>query len=272
MPHPVIHAEIRSADPDATRQFYADLFGWKVAAEGAFPGYTFIDTGVEGGTYVAISPRQSADDEVLFFVGVEDVAETLAAKPSSWAGRSCSRPSRCRARASASSPTPRATRSGSRRTGSAMWGPGSRNWSVPDQSEMVGHDGEGNADMSSAETWSLIHAEREAMVETLSSLSAVQWASPSWCKGWTVQDTAAHIVAAAEQTPLNFYKELIQAGFRFHVFTDRAAKRLFLGRPRRAGAPLCGRGLRPPITRRRRSWRCWARSSSTERTSDDRSA
>ena len=78
MPHPVIHAEIRSADPDATRQFYADLFGWKVAAEGAFPGYTFIDTGVEGGTYVAISPRQSADDEVLFFVGVEDVAETLA--------------------------------------------------------------------------------------------------------------------------------------------------------------------------------------------------
>ena len=29
MPHPVIHAEIRSDDPDATRQFFADLFGWK---------------------------------------------------------------------------------------------------------------------------------------------------------------------------------------------------------------------------------------------------
>ena len=77
MPHPVIHAEIRSNDPDTTRQFFADLFDWKVASEGAFPGYTFIDTGVEGGTYVAISPRQSADDEVLFFVGVEDVAATL---------------------------------------------------------------------------------------------------------------------------------------------------------------------------------------------------
>lgn len=73
----MIHAEIRSADPDATRQFYADLFGWTVASEGAVPGYTFIDTGVEGGTHVAISPRQCADDEVLFFVGVEDVAETL---------------------------------------------------------------------------------------------------------------------------------------------------------------------------------------------------
>jgi hypothetical protein len=78
MPHPVVHAEIRSEDPDATRKFFADLFGWKVAAEGAFPGYTFIDTGVEGGTYVAISPLQGPDDEVLFFVAVEDVAATLA--------------------------------------------------------------------------------------------------------------------------------------------------------------------------------------------------
>src|SRR5258708_38960873 len=77
MPHPVIHAEIRSTDPDATREFFAKLFGWTVASEGAFPGYTFIDTGVEGGTHVAISPRQGADDEVLFFVGVEDVVATL---------------------------------------------------------------------------------------------------------------------------------------------------------------------------------------------------
>jgi hypothetical protein len=77
MPHPVVHAEIRSADPDATRTFYADLFGWKVASEGGFPGYTFIDTGVEGGTHVAISPRQGSEDEVLFFVAVDDVASTL---------------------------------------------------------------------------------------------------------------------------------------------------------------------------------------------------
>ena len=77
MPHPVVHAEIRSQDPDATRKFFADLFDWKVASEGAFPGYTFIDTGAEGGPYVAISPRQTSDDEVLFFVAVEDVAATL---------------------------------------------------------------------------------------------------------------------------------------------------------------------------------------------------
>ena len=42
MAHPVVHVEIRSQDPDATREFFGALFGWKVASEGAFPGYTFI--------------------------------------------------------------------------------------------------------------------------------------------------------------------------------------------------------------------------------------
>ena len=55
----------------------AELFGWKVASEGAVRGYTFIDTGTSDGPYVAISPRQGAEDEVLFFVAVEDVAATL---------------------------------------------------------------------------------------------------------------------------------------------------------------------------------------------------
>jgi len=77
MSHPVIHAEIRSTDPDATRRFFADLFGWTVASEGGFPGYTFIDTGSEDGPAVAISPLQGSEDEVLFFVAVEDVAATL---------------------------------------------------------------------------------------------------------------------------------------------------------------------------------------------------
>jgi hypothetical protein len=78
MPHPVIHAEIRSQDADATREFFAELFDWKVASEGGFPGYTFMDTGAVDGPAVAISPRQGAEDEVLFFVAVEDVAATLS--------------------------------------------------------------------------------------------------------------------------------------------------------------------------------------------------
>ena len=77
MAHPVIHAEIRSADPDATRAFFAELFGWTYS-DGAFPGYTFVDTGVEGAIPTAISPLQGDSDAVLFFIGVQDVEATLA--------------------------------------------------------------------------------------------------------------------------------------------------------------------------------------------------
>ena len=76
MAHPVIHVEIRSADPDATRAFFGELIGWAYA-DGALPGYTFVDTGVEGALPTAIGPLQGGADSVLFFVGVQDVEATL---------------------------------------------------------------------------------------------------------------------------------------------------------------------------------------------------
>ena len=80
--------------------------------------------------------------------------------------------------------------------------------------------------MKPGETWKHIHSERAQMADTWTGLSAPQWAAPSWCQGWSVQDTAGHIVAAAEQTPVNFYKEMTAAGFKFNVFTDRGARRV----------------------------------------------
>lgn len=77
MAHPVVHAEIRSSDPDATRAFFAGLFGWSYPSEGAVPGYTFVDTGVPDALYTAISPLQGDDDLVTFFVGVDDMASSL---------------------------------------------------------------------------------------------------------------------------------------------------------------------------------------------------
>jgi predicted enzyme related to lactoylglutathione lyase len=77
MAHPIVHAEIRSSDPDATREFFGKLFGWSYS-DGAYPGYTFVATGADGGPPTAISPLQGAGDQVLFFVGVEDVAAALS--------------------------------------------------------------------------------------------------------------------------------------------------------------------------------------------------
>lgn len=85
--------------------------------------------------------------------------------------------------------------------------------------------------MKAADTWKHIHAERAQMAGTWTALSSGQWAAQSWCQGWSVQDTAGHILAAAEQTPANFYKELASAGFRFNVFTDRGARRLAAAGP-----------------------------------------
>ena len=78
MAHPVVHAEIRSRDPDATRKFFGDLLGWTYPTEGAAPGYTFIDTGVPGALYTAISPLQGGSDLVTFFIGVDDINSVIA--------------------------------------------------------------------------------------------------------------------------------------------------------------------------------------------------
>jgi uncharacterized protein (TIGR03083 family) len=80
--------------------------------------------------------------------------------------------------------------------------------------------------MRAKESWEYIHAERAVMADTLAGLTDEQWSAPSWCAGWSVQQTAGHILAAAEQTPANFYKDLTAARFKFDVFTDRDAKRL----------------------------------------------
>jgi uncharacterized protein (TIGR03083 family) len=80
--------------------------------------------------------------------------------------------------------------------------------------------------MKSTETWTYIHGERRDLADTLEGLTLQQWEAASWCEGWSVHETAGHVVAAAEQTFPNFYKELLEAGFRFHVFTARGAARM----------------------------------------------
>ena len=49
MGNPIVHFEIRSLDPDASRAFYGELFGWTYPP-GGFPGYTYVDSGVPSGT------------------------------------------------------------------------------------------------------------------------------------------------------------------------------------------------------------------------------
>ena len=70
--------EYVSQDAKKAQGFFGELFGWTYPAEGAFPGYTFVETGVPGALYTAISPLQGDSDLVTFFVGVEDIASSIS--------------------------------------------------------------------------------------------------------------------------------------------------------------------------------------------------
>ena len=79
--------------------------------------------------------------------------------------------------------------------------------------------------MTTGDIWQYIGSERSALADTWESLTPEQWSAPSWCEGWSVQDVAGHLVASAEQTPANFFKEFASAGFKFNEFAERGAKR-----------------------------------------------
>jgi uncharacterized protein (TIGR03083 family) len=70
--------------------------------------------------------------------------------------------------------------------------------------------------------WPAIHGERKALADDLSGLSPEQWATPSLCQGWTVQQVVAHQVATARLTPPKFIAKIAAAGFSFNKFADRA--------------------------------------------------
>jgi uncharacterized protein (TIGR03083 family) len=95
--------------------------------------------------------------------------------------------------------------------------------------------------VKSKETWKFIHTERSALADTLANLAPEQWSDASWCEGWSVHKVAGHVVAAAEQTFANFYKELIMAGFKFDTFTDRGADALASVSPEQIVARLRAR-------------------------------
>ena len=79
--------------------------------------------------------------------------------------------------------------------------------------------------MDDTTTWKLIHKERAATADTLTTLTAAQWAQPSLCGGRSVRETAAHIVLGAEQTTPHFMARMAANGFRFNTMMNRDARR-----------------------------------------------
>lgn len=75
------------------------------------------------------------------------------------------------------------------------------------------------------DVWSMVHAERAALVEDLTHLDDKQWAHPSLCEGWTVHDVVAHLIDTARTTRLGFVGGMIRARFDFDRQNTRGVQR-----------------------------------------------
>jgi uncharacterized protein (TIGR03083 family) len=69
--------------------------------------------------------------------------------------------------------------------------------------------------------WPTIHAERRALADDLTDLTAEQWATQSLCSEWNVHQVLAHLVSAAKMTPPKFLTRLAAAGFNFDNYSAK---------------------------------------------------
>jgi predicted enzyme related to lactoylglutathione lyase len=75
MGQPVAFFEVISPDVERAQKFYAELFGWEVAAEPAMGGYGLVDTGAGGGAIGGgIGPSgQPGEKNVKIYMRVDDL-------------------------------------------------------------------------------------------------------------------------------------------------------------------------------------------------------
>lgn len=69
--------------------------------------------------------------------------------------------------------------------------------------------------------WAAVHAERTALADDLADLEDDQWAQPSLCGRWSVEDVVAHLTAAASVGRLRWLTSVLGARFDFDVHNAR---------------------------------------------------
>jgi uncharacterized protein (TIGR03083 family) len=69
--------------------------------------------------------------------------------------------------------------------------------------------------------WAAAHAERAALAEDLAGLDDAQWAQPSLCGRWTVEEVVAHLTAVASIGRLRWLASVLGARFDFDLHNAR---------------------------------------------------
>jgi uncharacterized protein (TIGR03083 family) len=79
------------------------------------------------------------------------------------------------------------------------------------------------------DTWNAIRSERAALAEALAALPDDAWDRPSLCRGWSVREVVAHLIATAEMNPPAFFGRFAASGFRFPVMTETSIRKVLDG-------------------------------------------
>ncbi len=82
-----------------------------------------------------------------------------------------------------------------------------------------------------ADMMPMVHAERRSLAEFLDTLTPEQWAAPTWCDKWNVQDLVAHLTAAGNITAGHFFGGFIRSGFNFDRFVEGDLRNFSAGSP-----------------------------------------
>lgn len=69
--------------------------------------------------------------------------------------------------------------------------------------------------------WALVHAERAALAEDLSALTAQRWRHGTLCPQWDVEQVLAHLTAAASLNQWQWLRSMVGARFRPDVHNQR---------------------------------------------------
>jgi uncharacterized protein (TIGR03083 family) len=77
----------------------------------------------------------------------------------------------------------------------------------------------------------MIQAERASLAGFLGTITPEQWAAPTWCEKWNVQQVTGHLIAAANVTAPHFFSGLAMTGFSFDAFVDKDLRKYAAGTP-----------------------------------------
>lgn len=75
--------------------------------------------------------------------------------------------------------------------------------------------------LPSPNVWALAAEERRALASDLADLSASDWGTRSLCGEWTVEETLAHLTAAASLGPWRWTRSVLGARFDFDLHNAR---------------------------------------------------